>query len=181
LAILGVIATFTIPKILSSFHRQDWNAKALEAAAMIADAYTAYKRDHLVSATTGMSDLIPYMNYVNIVNTGGINYSPGSGFIPCAGLYVCLQLHNGGILLSNTVTTFGGTNNLNGIYFYFDPDGQYTDGSTSKDNASVLLFLYYNGLIRSWETLQPGSMCSTGCGLGLYADPAAEPSWFHWN
>ena len=45
LAILGVIATFTIPKILDSGSNSQWNAIGKEAAAMVSGAYQSYKLD----------------------------------------------------------------------------------------------------------------------------------------
>lgn len=64
LAILGVIATFTIPKILATQTNGKYNAMAKEAAGMVSDAYRLYKASNTVSASTKPSDLTPYLNYV---------------------------------------------------------------------------------------------------------------------
>lgn len=64
LAILGVIATFTIPKILSSQQNGQYNAEAKEVASMISGAYQAYSLNNTVSGSTTLGALTPYMNYV---------------------------------------------------------------------------------------------------------------------
>src|SRR5688572_16992107 len=65
LFILGVIATFSIPKVLTA--QQDGRYKAIgkEAAAMIAGAYSAFQLDNSVSGSTASQTLTAYMNYVS--------------------------------------------------------------------------------------------------------------------
>ena len=66
LAILGVIATFTIPKILDSGSNSKWNAVTLEAVSMVSQAYQLYKMENTPTATTGLRDFTTYLNYVKL-------------------------------------------------------------------------------------------------------------------
>ena len=66
LAILGVIATFTIPKILNSGNDNTFNSIGMESFATVSAAYQAYKLNNSPSAATGTVDLTPYMNYVKV-------------------------------------------------------------------------------------------------------------------
>ena len=44
LAILGVIAAYTIPNVITSSNNEGFNSKAKEAMGMISDAYLRYKQ-----------------------------------------------------------------------------------------------------------------------------------------
>lgn len=57
LAILGIIVTFAIPKILSSQQDGSNNAIAKEAAAAISAAFKQHKLNGLVSTSTNAADL----------------------------------------------------------------------------------------------------------------------------
>lgn len=80
-------------------------------------------------------------------------------------------------LLSATINPFGGTASTNAVYYYVDPDGQVTDGTTNEPGKSVVLFLYANGRITTWGNLYSGTMNDGG---GYSADPAKDPSWLQW-
>ena len=62
LVILGVIATFTIPKVLSSQQSNQWKSQAKEVASMISGAYSVYQSENSASASTTTADLSPSMN-----------------------------------------------------------------------------------------------------------------------
>src|SRR4051812_4621592 len=64
LAILGVIATFTIPKILQNQQNQQLNAAGKEAISAMAGAYQSYRIQNTVPATFTSLSLTPYLNYV---------------------------------------------------------------------------------------------------------------------
>lgn len=100
LAILGVIATFTIPKILQAQQDQQFNASVKEAIGMVSAAYEVYKTKNPITAGTKMADLTPYMNYVAVDTTTVIDNNYGVPWVssPC-GTYDCLRLHSGAILL----------------------------------------------------------------------------------
>ncbi len=98
IAILGVIATFAIPKIMASSQNGQNVTKAKEAAAMLTGAYQRAQLDGIVTASTKPSDLTPYLNYVKI-NTSGtvIDAQPTVSFRICAAASPCAKLHNGGV------------------------------------------------------------------------------------
>ena len=72
LAILGVIATFTIPKILDSGSSSEFNTKAKETAGMISEALQIHKLNGQLSSSTISADLTQYMNYVRAETAGGL-------------------------------------------------------------------------------------------------------------
>ncbi|WP_303675201.1 type II secretion system protein [Vampirovibrio chlorellavorus] len=174
LAILGVIATFTIPKILSTQQDARNSAIAKEAAAMISEAYQRYSATNQVTASTKVGDLTPYMNYVSTGNTAVINANGGApvGASVSCSLFggQCLLLHNGARLLVVPTISFAGTDALNALWFHLDPDG------TANNTNAVVFFLYYNGRIKSYSTIDPNTVSSDGV---RSAD--VDPSWFSWN
>lgn len=178
LAILGVIATFTIPKVLLVQQGQQYNAMAKEVAGMISAAFQQYRLTNEVTATMVAGDLTPYFNYVNLDTTRTIDNKYGSTTSSCtvAG-GGCLMLHNGGALRYNG-STLAGTNLTNALEFIFDPDGIQTDNTTDSPGKSVNFFLYSNGLLTSRENTLPNTAASGG----TYATPSsiADPPWFSW-
>ena len=178
LSILGVIATFTIPKIIGASMDGQYKAKAKEAAAMVSGAFQTYQLKQTVTGATAGDDLIQYMNYVTIDSTSSIDLFPGSTTRACNSGYKCLKLHNGGMLLYSTGGSFGNTAPTSAIYFYFDPDGQVTDGTTNGPGKSVVFWLYANGQITSYSNLKSGTV--NGSAGAVAADPSYDPSWFSW-
>lgn len=176
LAILGVIATFTIPKILTSQQNGQYSAKAKETAAMIAGAYQMYKSRYTPTLNTSAGDLTPFMNYVAVDSTSTIDLFQEATTRACTGGYECVRLHNGGMLLWATAG-FMGTASTNAVYFYFDPDGQVTDGTTNGPGKSVVFWLYYNGRVTSYSNLSAGTVYGGGT---VGPDPTCDPPWFQW-
>lgn len=72
LAILGEIATFTTPKVLSAQQNGANKAKAKVVAGMITGAYQQAQWAGIVTANTKPADLTPYMNYIKIDSSGTI-------------------------------------------------------------------------------------------------------------
>ncbi|WP_373531076.1 type II secretion system protein [Vampirovibrio sp.] len=139
LAILGVIATFTIPKILSSSANGQNTAIAKEAASMIAGAYSTYTLNNGSATTVGPSALTQYMNYVSAaVATDLADATSGLNLAACSATFACLRLHNGGILQYDTAETFGGSTSTHAIAFNLDPDGTGPLGA-------ITFWQYYNG------------------------------------
>lgn len=131
LAILGVIATFTIPTLIGVSTAAKEKSIAKEAASMVAGAASSYLLNSSVSASTKGADFIQFMNYVTVDTT--TNYSAGANqtgtaLQQCSATLPCLKLHNGGILQYDTAMTMGGTSSTNAVYFNFDPDGTGTAG-----------------------------------------------------
>src|SRR5689334_18650453 len=101
LAILGVIATFTIPKIITAQTNSRYNAIANEAASMVSAAYQQYRHNNSsVTAGVGIEDLTPYMNYVATDTSTVIDDKQTGGTYTCGGgsANYCLRLHSGAML-----------------------------------------------------------------------------------
>lgn len=169
LAILGVIATFTIPKILSSSSSGQNTAVAKEVASMVSGAFTTYTLNtSLTSGTTGGA-LTQYMNYVATDTSTSYTGSGGTALQQCSATWVCLKLHNGGVLQYDTGETFAGTASTNGIVMNIDPDGNGTQGRASFS-------LYANGRLTTGGVSVP----TAGGTIGLTnqtTDPAYIANW----
>jgi prepilin-type N-terminal cleavage/methylation domain-containing protein len=178
LAILGVIATFTIPKIISAQQNGANNSKAKEAAALMTSALKLYSLSNTITSNTSIQDLTPYMNYTQLDSTGTIDDVYQSGSIACNswGSGRCIRLHNGAFILYWTGDTFNGTSSLNGVPFLFDPDGVYS-GTTNGPGKSVMFFLYANGRIKDYGNIDTGTTYSGGTET---RNAAGVPPWFSW-
>lgn len=153
LAILGVIATFTIPKILSTQQNSKYNASAHEVAGMLASAYTMYVRDNGYSTSTNQSSLTPYLNYVAVDTVSWADDRPGWPGTQCSATWKCYRLHNGGILWYQNYS-FPGSSSTDNIYINFDPDA-----ANQIAGSGVQFNIYYNGRIST---------------------PTSNPTWFSW-
>jgi len=174
LAILGIIAIFTIPKLVQAQQSQQYSAMAKEAAATLSDALLQYKMS--VGITPGVStasDLYQYINYAKWDTSSQIDTYPFfSGPVTCSADSPCIRLHNGSVLIANNKDWYA-TNTTDAISFTFDPDGTYTG-----QNDSIDLSLYYDGAVRSRTYLKN----NTEYGNGAIRGPSAngDPSWFQW-
>ncbi len=173
LAILGIIATFTIPKVLQAQQDQKYNAMAKETMAAISEAYQMHKAKGLLSSSTSAKDFAPYLNYVSVDTTSTLDPRPNGGTATCIPSNMCVRLHNGALLLL-TWYSYAGTNITNGLTFVLDPDGVQTG-----KNDSLVMSLYYNGMLRTRNDYLPGTTSSAGGPYGPVTD--GEPAWFHWG
>ncbi len=178
LAILGVIATFTIPKILQAQQNQKFNAVAKEALSAIGGAYSLYKINNQVGAGTSMGDLTQYLNYTQVDTSSLVDHVPTLTSRDCsAGPYICYRLASGAILWTDTSSdAFAGTATTDAIEFFIDPDGVYS-GSASGAGKSAQLYLYYTGRIASRAYIDTGTRLE---GSTKNPDATLEPSWFSW-
>lgn len=159
--ILGIIATFTIPKIISAQRQSNYNAMAKEVSATFSGAYTQYSRSNTVSSATKTTDLTPYLNYLAVDTTSStvVDDHPTYGSQNCNSTYTCIKLHNGGVIWFSSAASFAGTNPAtNFIYVNFDPDPR-----TPSAGSGVQFRLYYGGRLTS--------AASVG---------EQDPSWFQW-
>jgi type II secretory pathway pseudopilin PulG len=181
MAILGVIATFTIPKVLQS--QQDTKSKSIakETASMVSEAYSAYKNKTTPTSSFGLTALTPYLNYVKLVTTGVIDGDARTvaPSIDCSDTanYQCLRLHNGGILTFFTAQSFGGTSTTHAVSFGIDTDGKQTT-STVGEIPQQGFMLYINGRLTTSQAGEASGGCTSfGCApLG-----ALDAPWFNWN
>jgi prepilin-type N-terminal cleavage/methylation domain-containing protein len=185
LAILGVIATFTIPKILDSSQNSKLSSIAKETASMISGAYSSYKQT--TTPTWNMmatpTNLTQYLNYVSQdTTTTAANFqTPASGtnFTEnCAAATPCLVLHNGAYLQLATAATFGAADptpnnpaNTTAIIFNVDPDG------TASQAGAVSFALYYNGRLTTGEVANAEGATLNGGLTAITTDPSYMQNW----
>jgi prepilin-type N-terminal cleavage/methylation domain-containing protein len=180
LAILGLIATFTIPKILNSQQNRQYNAVAKEDIAAMISAYQRLKLDGTLSTSTTYGAFTPYLNYIAADTSGAwsLDSVPTLGTIACnASNYACLKMHNGSMVAYRVDASFGGSNTTNAIHFVIDPDGRVTDGTTNGPGKSISIFIYYNGRIADEGNIATGT---TSSAAAYPANSAKVPSWFSW-
>jgi prepilin-type N-terminal cleavage/methylation domain-containing protein len=172
LAILGVIATFTIPKILESSTNGKLVAIAKETASMISGAFTNYKANATPTSLTQPQDMTTYMNYVS-TDVASTFQTPNQGvrLNTCSATLVCMNLHNGGVLQYDTGQSFGGVGATNALVFATDPDG-FLPGA-----GGVNFFLFFNGRLSSGSS---AGVTATGGTVGV-ATIATDPTYFSWN
>ena len=174
LAILGVIATFTIPKVLSSSTSAKNTAIAKEVASMISGSYSAYTLDNSPTSTLATTVLTPFMNYVSVdvaATAMGTPSDTNQTALQLCSAAPCLVLHNGAFLQYNTANTMGGTANTSAIYFNMDPDGRGTGA------GRVTFVQFFDGRI---TTYQNAGTHQTG-GTAVTAQ-ATDPTWIQsWN
>ncbi|MEB3246017.1 MAG: type II secretion system protein [Vampirovibrionales bacterium] len=180
LSLIGIIASFTMQKVLIAQANQKYRAMAQEAAAMIAEGYQKYLFDGGTVTTFTLNNLLPYLNYVRVDTTTPIDdwntgYSWG-----CNTTVRCLVFHNGAKMTFNNTASFSGSSNLHYLGFQFDPDGTYSGSATGSglNVKAVSLNLYANGFITSRGTLKANSIDRNGIVQQPY--PPLDPSWFAW-
>lgn len=179
LAILGVIATFTIPKVLQSQQSAEWKSGAKEAIGSISGVFQNLKLNGELDTATTPVDFSQYLNYVAVYSDGRvIDEAPPYDSRPCDEWKPCLQLHNGAYLHLMD-TQFAGANTTNTISFNYDPDGVYS-GAATGPTKSLSIRLSYNGRIRTSESLIGETHCNSwGCGpIGI---GEVDPPWFSWD
>lgn len=177
MAILGVIATFTIPKVLQARQNDRYNAIAKEAAAMLSEAYQSYRHEKPVLATTAINDLTPYINYVRVETARTVDSLPSLGTVDCS-VEKCLLLHNGAVL-NYYSNSFNGTTDLSAIHMRIDPDGKVTNG-TGNAGMSVAFWIYTNGrLTTRGEILNNTINSAPSC--PCTPNEIYDPDWFSWD
>jgi prepilin-type N-terminal cleavage/methylation domain-containing protein len=175
IVILGVIATFTIPKLLQTQQSQRKLATSKEAIGILSEAFMKYKlQAGITPGVSVASDLFPYINYVKIDTSGALldNYPLFPGSVTCSNSRPCLRLHTGAVIVPNNADWYAANPN-NAISFTVDPDGAYTGDSDSVD-----ITLYYDGGVRSRTVLRPNTEYAGGVIRGPQAN--ADPTWFRW-
>lgn len=175
LLILAEIATFTIPKILSTQQNQTYNARIKEDIATIAAAYQQAQLAGTVSSATMSRDLTAYLNYLQLDTSSTIDglYNWASGF-NCSVGNPCIVMHNGSLIWPYPVS-FSGTASNNALVFLVDPDSGNSSTSTTGPGKSMEIILYYNGRITTRGNASPTAVSSD---QSRSAWPAADPPWF---
>lgn len=179
LMILGVITTFTIPKVLTVQQNQKYNAVTKEAAAAVVEAYMKYKLSNSISAATNLQEhVIPFVNYIKIEPGEWIDQHPGIAFpfVSCSNAgVICYQLASGAIIYTHEdISKLNGTGTNNAMEFMVDPSGRYEGTENSR---SLSFWLYANGRLTTVEHINANTCNGSGCWSAV-AD--GEPDWFRW-
>lgn len=172
LAILGVIATFTIPKILTAQQNAQKNATVKEDFATVSNAFDMYKQNNLLTSNSKIAEITPYLNYLQVDTSSTLDGSRNDSLSYVCSNRVCLKLHNGSILAFGNGGSFGGNNTTNMQWFLVDPDGAY-----KGDSSSVWGVIYYNGRLSTWGLMTPLSRDADG----FWNPGNYDPLWFSWN
>jgi type II secretory pathway pseudopilin PulG len=178
LLILAEIATFTIPKVLYSSQNGQFKSVTKEDISVISAAYQNYALQQGYSANTKPSDLMQYINYVALDTSSNIDDVYTASTRTCSATYRCLRMHNGSmIFLDADSGSFGGTNTTNAFWMHIDPDGKVTDGTTNGPGKGVVIWVYYNGRITDWGSIDAGTRNANAASP---ASPSTVPPWFTW-
>ncbi|MBY0449454.1 MAG: prepilin-type N-terminal cleavage/methylation domain-containing protein [Cyanobacteria bacterium] len=162
LAVLGIIAVFTIPKLLSVNEEQKNRAITKEIASSVAGAYSNFKLHNTPLATTTMDVLLPFLNYTNIY-AGSPNMKR-------------LFFHNGGNVSYVITQGFGATSANNALFFKVEPS---TRADEIGDN-DVCFALTYRGRLTTASQLLSGTALSSI--VGTFECPLVVPSYMQkWN
>ncbi len=173
LAILGIIATFTIPKVLNGSQRGQNLAMTKEVISSMSGAHQAVGLSTGLSSTTTLADFTQFLNYVSVDSSSTIDSScaPTSA-LACSPVSVtCLKLHNGGVLRFNNNITYNGSGNLNALFYQFDPDGAV------NGEESVTGWIYFNGKVRSTRDIDANTVNSQ---TTYNPNTSCLPDWFEW-
>lgn len=182
LSVLGIIAVFTIPKVLTTTQNNDYKYRVQTAAALMSSAYARYRTDNTVTTSMRPQDLTPYLNYVSYHDSGlGLSVDGKQNTAqtwPCDNSNPCVKLANGAVIVLYG-GAFSGLSPSNAVIFIVDPDGQVTDGTTNGPGRAVEMYMYAtNGRIADVATIDNPTRTN---GLDRAPNPTQLPSWFSWN
>ena len=178
---MGILAAFTVPSLFntpSSTANSKYTAVARDTAFMVLSAYEQYRAaNSTIPTTMSIADLTPYMNYVKIDTASTIDGMQTQTSESCA-TYRCLVLHNGGIMRYSEMCTMGTPNEKAACWFDLDPDGKYS-GTTNGPGKMMQFWLYYDGKIRTWATMEPNTrFIWYGVTNNMNPDSSYVPPWF---
>ncbi|MEB3245481.1 MAG: hypothetical protein VKJ06_05805 [Vampirovibrionales bacterium] len=145
LSLVGVIASFSVRKVLVSTQNHAYNLAAKEAVGTLGEACQERSFSGLSNQQHPLGkhphrDIISYVNYTKIDTSGVLvdkNYGHGSW--ACDDWSPCARLVNGSVLHYVTGYKFEATSNSNAIFFKIDPVGKYS-GSTFRKGKSLKAF-----------------------------------------
>ena len=165
LGILGLIAAFAVPKVLTASGAALANAKVHKAAQAVVNGYEKWTQENGRNPTTTPVDVMTFVQHNGRITDGskvdGVPSWLSSG-LPCVADPVtgingqCYRMPDGSILwflgnqtASANYSSFGSGNAYNSLHFGVDPDGIYTAGTSKDSNSmSTAFFLSLNGRLR---------------------------------
>lgn len=188
LAIIGVLATFSIPALFqvpASSRSSKHNAIAGDVAFMLTSAFEQYRAANPDVSTMRTGNLTPYLNFVS-VDTGSstlVDNIPGSGSFTCSSTIPCYKLHNGGTLYFWSADGFCNSgSDPTGVTYAFDPDGIYSNSTADGPSKAIRLWIYSDGTIRTEGTLKSTTRWNSSggqtCNQTRSAIPSNDPLWF---
>lgn len=189
LVILGLLAMFTIPKILSSSRNNEYKYRVQVAASMISGAYVRYLADNTVTGSLRPGDLTPYMNYLSYINDSSVsidNHYGYTGSFACnSGTTPCVKLQNGAVIRFYNGENLGQVAPNYAIIFQVDPDGTNAGSATTNGpGKQIELYLYpTNGRVVDRGSITNKTYCGAGasCAAGRAPDSSLIAPWFSWD
>jgi prepilin-type N-terminal cleavage/methylation domain-containing protein len=169
LGILGLIAAFSVPKLLNVSNAALANAKVHKAAQAVVNGLERWTQENGRSASTTPADIMSVVQHNGLITDGRtVDWVPTEGTdFQCSltaslgdryqGL--CYQMPDGAVLyfIALDYNTFGG-NAANALYFGVDPDGITTDDDSNANTSNATAFLVYrNGRLRDRGHLKVGN------------------------
>ncbi len=178
--LLGVIASFTIPKVLTNQKNQQRNSFTKEAMVTLTDMMAVYKG--ALKTSTGMEQL---RQGLNAHRTTEAKFIEGNANLLNCSMpqFACLQLPNGTAMGYTLPSRFGGTKPNNAILIYFDPDGLSNSHVGIGPYDGVNLYLYTDGIVRVGGTnsLRPNTRICLNNGQCITANNTmpydTKPKW----
>lgn len=179
LAILSVIAVFTIPKIIGASTDSRFNAIAKEDIAALSGSIQNLKATGNMNASTKWSDIVAYLNYITLDSSGSlIDAQYSTTTYTCSSARTCIRMHNGSVIMYRTSISFGGTGNLNAMHVHIDPDGVVTNGGTTDGpGKAVAVFFYYNGRVADEGNIDVNTQNNSAT---YNPNTGNVPPWFSW-
>ena len=163
LGILGLIAAFAVPKVLTASGAALANAKVHKATQAVAQGFEKWAQENGKNPTTSVQNIMSMVQHNGQITDGRIvDWAPNShDQIKCVasvGSYtdaLCYQMPDASIVLfvnhfggGGTDLTFANAGTTNGLYFGVDPDGIDGPQDKSATGVSTAFVLSFNGRLR---------------------------------
>lgn len=170
LLVLGVIVTFTVPKVLQAQRDSRWRAMTKETAAALAGAYQMHLAHGGDRATASFGNVMKYINYTRY---WGTSYPYPTECGGCNNTNKCHSLANGSMIRHVAgMYHMGGDEATNALTFQYD-----VDQAVSDPQHCITFYVYANGRVVTRSGMLPNTCNAVGC----TANPAPDPAWFSWD
>jgi prepilin-type N-terminal cleavage/methylation domain-containing protein len=170
MGVLGIIATFSIPKVLTATQSKQKVAITREVLSSLAQARLLLQNEGKWTASTTAEQLATKMNFIRYHTAGLIDTPPANyPWMPshdCAAIG-CFEFHNGAKAMF--YCDFAGTTAQDALAFMLDTDGQYRNSGDS-----IWLVVYFDGKIRTEATINPNTRYCDG----TYNPSPTDPDWW---
>lgn len=165
LGILGLIAAFAVPKVLTASGAALANAKVHKAAQAVANGLEKWTEQNGKSANTSVQNVMSMVQHNGQITDGrfvdwhanSVAYDKMKCVASIGSLTdaLCYQMPDASIVLfvnhfggGGTDLTFANAGTTNGIYFGVDPDGRDGPQDKSATGVSTAFVLSFNGRLR---------------------------------